>query len=120
MESIRSANDVAGTSRPKPILSAEGLAVLHAALGRGLVDRDATSSPTLKNALSYICGEAKVKNWPPESLLIAFKTALETVPAVLHLTRGPDRDELIARLVSQCIEEYYGAAPRSSLERDRN
>ena len=120
MESIRSANDVADTSRPKPTLSADGVAVLHAALGRGMADRDSTSSLGLRDALRYICREARLKNWPPESLLIAFKTALETVPAVQCLTSGPDCDELVARPVSRCIDEYYGAPRRSSFEKDRN
>ena len=29
------------------------------------------------------------------------------MPAVQRLTRGPDRDEFVARLVSLCIDEYY-------------
>ncbi|HEY2376108.1 MAG TPA: hypothetical protein VGH98_09055 [Gemmatimonadaceae bacterium] len=107
MESVRSGNDVAGISREKPNLSAEGVAVLHAALAEELADRDVTSSAALKAALSQLCDEAKAKYWPPEVLLIAFKTALETVPAVRRLTRGPDRDEFVARLVSLCIEQYF-------------
>ena len=111
MESARSENEVSGASSARPILSAEGMAALQAALGGKTGDRDAMSSPALKNALRQICAEAKVRNWPPESLLIAFKAALNTVPAVKRLTRGPDRDEFVARLVSLCIDEYY-AGPR--------
>lgn len=112
MESVRSKNDVAGTSRPKPSLSAEGMAVLHAALGAGITDRDPKSSRALKDALRHICDEAKVKNWPPESLLIALKLALNHIPAVQRLTRGPERDEFVAHMVSLCITEYYGAPQR--------
>jgi len=47
----------------------------------------------------------------PESFLIAFKKALEMVLTVRRLTREPDRGEF-ARLVSLCIEEYYGDTRR--------
>jgi len=107
MESMGVGNDVAGTSRGKPQLSAEAVAALHSALGDGAAHHDAISSPALYDALQRICGEAKLKDWPPESLLIAFKKTLETVPAVRRLARGPDRDEFVAHLVSRCIDEYY-------------
>ena len=104
MESIRAG--VAVASPGKPQLSVEAVAVLHGALS----DRHAIGdsiSPALIDALRHVSGEAKRKNWPPEWLLIAFKATLETAPAVRRLTLGPDRDEFVARLVSQCIEEYY-------------
>jgi hypothetical protein len=90
------------------MLSPEAIAALHSALANGLADRDPATWPGLKDALRQICGEAKLKNWPPESFLISFKSALDTVPAVRRLPRGPDRDDFVARLVSQCIKEFYG------------
>jgi hypothetical protein len=57
-----------------------------------------------------ICIDARRNNWPPEWLLIAFKTALETMPAVQRVARGPDREELASRLVSLCINEFYSAS----------
>ncbi|HEY2851876.1 MAG TPA: hypothetical protein VGJ18_03470 [Gemmatimonadaceae bacterium] len=107
MESTGFGHDVMGTSPGKPQLSAEAIAALHTALRDGRVPDDAMSSPALDDALCHICGEARLKNWPPESLLIAYKTALEMVPAVRRLARGPDHDEFVARLVSRCIDAYY-------------
>jgi hypothetical protein len=107
MESTGSGRDVMRTSPGKPQLSAEAVAALHTALGDGRAANDAMSSPALDDALYHICGEARLKNWPPESLLIAFKTALEMVPAVRRFARGPDRDEFVAHLVSRCIDAYY-------------
>jgi hypothetical protein len=72
-----------------------------------MAKRDSISSLSLKDALSPVCAEARRRQWPPEVLLLAFKAALETVPAVRRLTRGPDRDELVARLVTLCIEQYF-------------
>lgn len=111
MESARSENEVAA-ARVRPILGAEWLALFQTALAYGTADSDATSSPSLKDALRQPCGEAKLKNWPPESLLIALNTALNAVPAVQRLARGPDRDEFVSRVVSLCIDEYYGAPRR--------
>jgi hypothetical protein len=45
------------------MFSAEGVAALHAALGAEIADRDATSSPRVKESLRHICREAKLKNW---------------------------------------------------------
>jgi hypothetical protein len=111
MESARSENELAD-ARVRPILSAEWVALLQTALAHGTADRNATSSPPLKDALRQLCSEAKLRNWPPEALLIALKTSLNAVPAVQSLTRGPDRDEFVTRVVSLCINEYYGTSPR--------
>ncbi|HEY2376032.1 MAG TPA: hypothetical protein VGH98_08670 [Gemmatimonadaceae bacterium] len=120
MESVRSGNVVAGTAHPKPMFSIEGVAALHAALGDRIADRDPKSSSRVRDALRYLCREAELKNWPPELLLIAFKKALETVPAVQRLARGPDRDDFVARLVSRCIAEYYADSRPMAAETRRN
>jgi hypothetical protein len=98
--------EVADTSRTQCSLSADAVAALHAALENTRTNFVPTS-PKVMDALRRVCDGAKRENWPPELLLIAFKKALDTAPGVQHLTRGPDRDEVVARLVSLCIEEYY-------------
>ncbi len=112
MESARSENEVAGAPRLRPILGTEWVALLQAALAHATADRIATSSPPLKDALRQLCGEARLKNWPPESLLVALKATLNSLPAVQSLARGPGRDEFVSRVVSLCIDEYYGTSRR--------
>jgi hypothetical protein len=112
VESFRSGSDVVGTPRATPNLSVERVMALHVALRNEIADRNPISSPDLREALRQICGEAKLKNWQPEQLLVAFKMALDTVPAVRRIPRGPERHEFVARLVSLCIDEYYGAPRR--------
>lgn len=102
---------VANGSRAQCSLSAQAVAALHAALENAHADLVPTS-PTVIDALRRVCGEAKRENWPPELLLIAFKKALDTTPGVQHLTRGPERDQVVVRLVSLCIEEYYRGCHR--------
>ena len=102
----------------QPRLSAEGRAVLHAALERVITAHNATSAAGVQHALRRICLDARRSEWRPEQLLIAFKSALHTLPSVRRLTRGPDRDELVARLVRLCIQEYFGAT-QPSQERSR-
>jgi len=112
MESVRSTNEGVGAPRAMPRLSAEGVAVLGSALEREIGAPDLTSRSELQHAVRRICIDARRSNWPPEQLLIAFKMALDTIPSVQRLTRGPDRDELVARLVSLCIDEYYAPSRR--------
>lgn len=108
MESVQPANQVDGSTRARSRLSDEGIAVLHAAVDSAIADRNPASSAALKYAVKRICLDARRNGWPPERLLIAFKGALYTLPAVQRLARGPDRDEFVAHLVSLCLDEYYG------------
>lgn len=107
MDSVRS--EAAETSRANCVLSSEGAAALYAALENRRTTHDLASSPTARDAVRRICDEAKREHWPPESFLIALKTALAAAPAVRRLPRGPERDEFVGRVVSLCIEEYYGS-----------
>jgi hypothetical protein len=107
MESVQSANQIHGSARVQPRLSKEGVAVLSAALDSAIATRNPASSEALNHALKRICIDARGSEWPPEWLLIAFKSALYTLPALEGLTRGPERDEFVARLVSLCIDEFY-------------
>ncbi len=88
-------------------LSADAIALLQAALEKATTSRKPTAATGVKYAVWRICVDAKRNEWAPEQLLVAFKSGLATMPAVQRLTRGPDRDEFVARLVSLCIDEYY-------------
>ena len=116
MEPLRSGNEVSATPRATPRLSSEGIAVLHAALERQVGSRNPSSMSGVRDAIRRISVDAKRNNWPPEWLLVAFKAAVHTLPALQRLTPGPDRDDFIARLVSLCINEYYGDSALGAYE----
>ena len=91
------------------VFSADGLALLRAALQPPHLwcDDRIEASPTLRVALRRICSDAKSSNARPERFLVAFKSALQSAPAMRGLARGPERDDYLARVVSLCIDEYY-------------
>jgi hypothetical protein len=107
-EAAQTPNEVRRVPPARPRLSAEGVAVLHAALERALTSRSAKSSSAVRHAIWRICIDARRNSWPPEWLLVAFKTAVYSLPSVRRLPGGPDRDEFVGHLVSLCINEYYG------------
>jgi hypothetical protein len=116
MEPVRSGNEVSATPRATPRLSSEGVAVLHAALERQVGSRSPSTMSGVRDAIRRISVDAKRNNWPPEWLLVAFKAAVHTLPALQRLTPGPDRDDFISRLVSLCINEYYGDSALGAYE----
>lgn len=107
MESVQPASGGDRRAGATPELSEESLALLRAALDSPIAGRYAAWPAALQHAVTRICIDAQRNDWPPEWLVIAFKGALYTLPAVQRLTRGWERDEFVARLVSLCIDEYY-------------
>ena len=67
--------------------------MLYAALEKDMRGRRPTSSSAVKHAIWRICIDAKRNDWPPEWLLVAFKEAVFSLPAVQRVPRGPERDE---------------------------
>ena len=108
MESVQSANHLDASAHAKPRLSQEAVAALHAALDSTVAGQFPAWSAALQDALERICNDARRNDWSPESLVIAFTSALDTVPSVQQLPRGPARDRFVARLVSLCFDAYYG------------
>ena len=85
------------------------LGVLSAAMERHIAGLAPSSASELRFAIRLICHDARRSDWSPESLVVAFKTAVHSVPALQRLPRGPKRDEFITRLVTLCINEFYGS-----------
>jgi len=110
-ESLRLRDELPDPPREPPRLSAEAIALLHTALEREVGARGTKSSGAVKEALRCIAVEAKQDNRQPEWLLVALKAAAHSVPALQRVPRGPDRDAVVARLVSLCIDEYFGGSP---------
>ena len=107
-ESAQVRSEGAGASRGRPCLSVAGVALLQAALEKDVGSPSLKSSAAVKRAIRRIAIDAKRSKWPPEWLLVAIKAAAQSLPAVERLPRGPDRDEIVAHLVSACIDEYFG------------
>jgi len=110
-ESLQLRDELPDPPRELPRLSAEAIALLHTALEREVGTRGTKSSGAVKQALRCIAVEAKRDNRQPEWLLVALKTAAHSVPALQRIPRGPDRDAVVARLVSLCIDEYFSGSP---------
>jgi hypothetical protein len=54
-----------------------------------------------------ICSLPEVRALPPEQFLVAFKQAVNDVATDLGLPDGPGRDQLLSRLVTISIEEFF-------------
>jgi hypothetical protein len=111
MDALGSTHGTENAPRVMRELSGPALAKLQTALSDARDSRDSKIPADVADAVRFVCDEAWREHCPPETLLIEFKRALETVGAVHRLPRGPERDEVIARLVTVCINEYYRVSP---------
>lgn len=90
---------------PVQIPSDATLAALRNALRTHLAGRP--TGGELHRALNALCAEAHGRGLRAEELVIKLKQALLQLPEVQALPHGSDRNDLLNRIVSLCIEEYY-------------
>jgi hypothetical protein len=57
--------------------------------------------------IRQICSAPEKLTFAPEDFVIAFKLALTDAANDVGIRPGPERNELLARLVSVCIEEFF-------------
>ena len=57
-----------------------------------------------------MCTEAHQCGLRAEELLVRVKHVFPQLPEVQELAHGSDRNDLLNRIVSLCIEEYYRGA----------
>ena len=57
--------------------------------------------------IQQICSAPEKAAFAPEDFVIAFKLALTNAADDVGIKPGPDRNDLLARLVSVCIEEFF-------------
>ena len=57
--------------------------------------------------IQRICSEAEKALVAPETFFVVFKHAVQSALQELHAGVGRDRDELTARVMTVCIEEFY-------------
>ena len=66
-----------------------------------------TVSPEQRAIINQICSAPEKLAFAPEDFVIAFKLALTDAANEVGIRPGSDRNELLARLVSVCIEEFF-------------
>ncbi len=69
--------------------------------------------------INQICSAPEKLTFAPEDFLIAFKLALTNAANEVGMAPGPERNDLLARMVSICIEEFFrlpslSGAPRNA------
>ena len=70
---------------------------------------DARKSVTAeqRRVIRQICAAPERWTYTPEDFLIAFKLALVDAANAANIPASPDRNDLLAKLVSVYIEEFY-------------
>ena len=90
--------------------------LLRAALKLSGTGRAVTSEQ--RAIIHQICSAPEKLTFAPEDFVIAIKLALTNAANEAGIRPGSDRNDLLARLVSVCIEEFFllpstGDAPRT-------
>ena len=92
---------------PLPTEEAERVrGVFHAWVSGG------AGTSQLRDTLRLLCGKARARRLRVEGVLVAFKTICRSVPEACAARKGDTLDDLIARAVTICIEEYYADSDR--------
>jgi hypothetical protein len=67
-----------------------------------------------------ICSAPEKVNFAPEDFLIAFKLALANAANEAGLAPSQERNELLEKMVSVCIEEFYRTSTASDGRQSRD
>ena len=81
------------------------LELLRVVMRDGVSERSVT--PEQRSALRHICSAPERMTFEPEDFLIAFKLALVDAANELGIKPGPERNDLLSRLVTVYIEEFF-------------
>jgi hypothetical protein len=90
-------------------LSAEAVGALRRAV-QVYLDRGASDGDIL-HAVRLMCLDVHRDNLRAEQLIIAFKEAWHALPEVQRIPRGGERERLLERIVTLCVQEYYSIPP---------
>lgn len=75
-----------------------------------------SSCAELRTPVKQLCVFARSEDIKAEELLVRFKELWANLPPLAGLPRGRQRNDLMARIATMCIEEFYGPPPgRESL-----
>lgn len=93
------------SSAPRPELSSSTIAALEQALA-GFLSNPADTSK-LDGALRSLTTEAREKQVHAEQLLVVLKDVWYGLPQVREAPAGDAQNNLLQRVVTQCIRQYY-------------
>lgn len=62
----------------------------------------------LRHPVRQLCVFAHSEDMSAEQILIRFKEIWASLPPLAGLPRGRQRNDLMARVATMCIEEFYG------------
>ena len=96
------------SQRPRWKLPPSHQELLRAAMMGGS-SNDVEVSSEQRAAIRQICSGPERLRFEPEDFLIAFKLAIVDAAKAAGIPPGPDRNALLARLVTVYIEEFYRA-----------
>jgi len=95
-----------GAALPPRVLSGAGVVALRSALQAQL--RGEWPDGALRRAIRAMCDEAHRNGLRAEQLLVILKDAWSSLPEVARLSPGGTRERLLDRIVTMCVEEFYG------------
>jgi hypothetical protein len=98
--------DTSGLRRARWRLPAAHVELLVAALQSSARTRVTSEQ---RAAIRVICQAPEKALYAPEDFVIAFKLALVEAADTARVPPGPERNDLLAALVSICIDEFYRA-----------
>ncbi len=90
---------------PAARLDDETIAALRSALARYV--NDGNDSTELRDALRRAAAEAREKGIRAEHLLLALKEIWHSLAESTRASRRADRQPLLQRLITHCLDEYY-------------
>lgn len=64
-------------------------------------------TPEARQAIVNLCDGARRDSWTPEQLVVAVKDACYSSTEIAHLTTTSERDAFLARIVTECIQEFF-------------
>lgn len=70
-----------------------------------------TGYADLRAPVQQLCVFAHSEEMKAEELLVRFKEIWSNLPPLSGLPRGRQRNDLMARVATMCIEEFYGPPP---------
>jgi hypothetical protein len=92
---------------PPGRLDGASIDLLRAALRDYL--QDSKDPNKLQPSLLHIAGEARARDMLPEQLLVVLKDVWSSLPEVRSMTNTREQINLLQRVVTMCIREYYSA-----------
>lgn len=92
---------------PPNVLAKETVDAVRGALQRYARAPASDPAPDLRSALQALAREARLKDVPPEQLLVALKSVWQQLPEVENARDYTEQTRVLQRVVTICIKEYF-------------